>query len=450
MAGKKGNTLTKTVWQYTEVLPEDTMDFLRGLAEGYGKIKNYTYKRYSGIKSFARLTPVYDIMGEIRHSGIRTQLGLPSACFDPAVIDAVSDIKSMWGVVKMKVGNRITVNDNLTDEERIYLRTILKLDKIYAAILNHEDYEMPKKAKDLDIDIEHLNNLLRRLTRKYLSKPEAGQANYFSITPAGYAYKDGILLITTGIHGKRISIPLKDSRTSDRQLKIFVRENDAAIAVPVESKIRTHQDYTNIVYVYIGYKDMFTLSNGNIYGASLGDIMSEETGRLTEKNRQRAKMRTVQKHSEEAGDRKKAGNIDMNNLGTLKYDHQKDRERAKTQIFINTAINKLFASEKPGQIVITRPVTVNKTKLPSKSANRKMARSFNSYIRERLAYKCRINSIELVEIHSKGTGNICSCCGAEGKRMASGFICGNCGLQTTIAFNSAKNIENKYKKMRSE
>ena len=95
MAGKKGNTLTKTVWQYTEVLPEETMDFLRGPADGYGKIKNYIYKRYSSIKSFGKLTPVYDIMGEIRHSGIRTQLGLPSACFDPAVVDAVSDIKSI-------------------------------------------------------------------------------------------------------------------------------------------------------------------------------------------------------------------------------------------------------------------------------------------------------------------------------------------------------------------
>ena len=450
MAGKKGNTLTKTVWQHTEVLPEDTMNFLRGLAEGYGKIKNYTYKRYAGIKSFGRLTPVYDIMGEVRHSGIRTQLGLSSACFDPAVVDAVSDIKSMWAVVKKKLGNLITVNENLTDEERIYLRTILKLDKAYAAILNHEDYEMPKKAKDFDIDVERLNNLLRRLTRKYLRKPEAGCADYFSITPAGYTYQDGVILITTGIHGKRMSIPLKDDRTSDRQLKIFVREKDAAIAIPVESRIKTHQDYTNTVFVHIGYKDMFTLSNGNVYGASLGDATAKETERLTEKNKERAKIRSVQKRSVETGDRKKAGNIDVNNLGTLKYDHQKDKERVKTQIFINAEINRMLAAEKPERIVITRPVIVNRTKLPSKSANRKMTRNFNSYIRERLTYKCRMNSIELVEIHSKGTGNICSCCGAEGKRTASGFVCGNCGLQSTIAQNGAKNIENKYKKMKSE
>ena len=147
----------------------------------------------------------------------------------------------------------------------------------------------------------------------------------------------------------------------------------------------------------------------------------------------------------ESGDRKKADNIDANNLGTAKYDHLKEKERAKTRIFINAEINKMLAEEKPERIVITRSVKVNKTKLPSKSANRKMTRNFNSYIRERLAYKCRINSIELVEIHSKGTGSICSNCGAEGKRTASGFICAKCGFQGTIPFNSAKNIENKYK-----
>ena len=58
------NTITKTVWQYSKTLPEDTMEFLKGIASDYSKIKNYTYKRYSGIKSLGRLTPVFDIMSE--------------------------------------------------------------------------------------------------------------------------------------------------------------------------------------------------------------------------------------------------------------------------------------------------------------------------------------------------------------------------------------------------
>lgn len=447
MAGKKAKTLTKTIWQYTEELSEETIDFLRGLAERYSRIKDYTYKRYSSIRNLDRLTSVYEIMGEIRQSGIRTQVGLPSACFDPAVVDAVADIRSMWAGIRKRIGSCITENEHLSDNDRIYLRTILKLDKVYAAILNREDYEMPKKAENLEIDVERLNNLLRRLTRKYLTRPRAGQANYFSITPTGYAYKDGMLWLTSGGAGKRIPLPLKDSRTSDRQLRIFVRERDAAIAVPVESRFRRHADYINTIYVHIGYRDMFTLSNGNIYGAAFGDRTAAETERLTEKNRERARIRTARRCSVESGDLKKADNIDANNLGTRKYEHQKEKERERTKNFINAEINRMLAVEKPERIVITKPVTINKTKLPSKSANRKMTRNFSSYIRERLSYKCQLHCVALEEISSRGTGSVCSGCGAEGRRTASGFVCESCGYESTTALNGARNIESKYQKL---
>lgn len=446
MAGKKSSTLTKIVWQYTKALPVETMDFLRGIAEDYGKVKEYTYKRYSGIKSLGRLTPVYEIMGEIRHSGIRTELNLPSTYFDPAIVDAVADIKGMWGMLKNKLGLLITKNENLSDADRIYLRTVLKIDKVYAAILNHKPYEMPKKAEGLDIDTEHLNRYLCRITRKYLVKPVVSSTDYFCITPMGYAYRDGAICIASRVQGQRMVIPLKDDHTSSRQIRVCIKENYAALAIPVEMKIKKHNDYNSTIYVHIGYKDMFTLSNGNIYGKSMDTVLSPETKRLTEKNKERSKVRMVYKKSMESGDREKADNIELNNLGTTKYDRQKEKERAKTQAFINTEINRMLAVEKPEKIVITKPVTLNKTKLYSKSANRKMTRSFGGYIRERLSFKCRINSVELVEINAKGTGTICSCCGAEGKRTRTGFVCEKCGFKSTISLNGAKNIEKKYNK----
>ncbi len=437
-------TITKTIWQYSETLPESTMEFLRGIALDYSKVKNYVYKRYSGIKSLGRLTPVFDIMSEVRHSGIRAQLGLPSAYFDPAIIEAVADIKGMWGMLKKRIGTLITVNENLGDADRIYLRTVLKLDKIYAAVLCHEQYEMPRKAEKLDIDVEHLNNLLRRLTRKYLSKPEAGSTECFSMTPSGYTYKSGAICLASRTAGKRIPLPLKDSKICDRQIRVCIKKDYVALAIPLETKIRKHRDYASTVYIHIGYQDMFTLSNGNVYGQSLGDMTSLETQRLTVKNKERAVMRAAYRQSVESGDRERAGSIESNNLGTQKYDRRKEKERSKTQSFINTEINRMFASEKPQRIVITKPITINKTKLPSKTANRNMTRNFNGYVRERLAYKCRLNAIELVEINSKGTGVLCSCCGAEGVRRPDGFRCPSCGYQASLSLNGAKNIESKY------
>jgi len=438
--------LTKTIWQYSEPLPADTMQFLKEIALDYSKVKNYTYKRYSGVKNLDRLTPAYDIMGEVRRSGLRTQLGLPSAYFAPAIIDAVADIKSMWGMLKKKLGILITANENLSDEDRIYLRTVMKLDKIYAAVLNREKYEMPKKAQGFDIDVEQLNNLLRRLTRRYLTKLEINSTDYFSIAPSGYAYRDGAIFLSSRNPGQRVRIPLKDDTICRRQIRLCIREKDVALALPVEMKIQRHKDYNNTIYIHIGYQDMFTLSNGNVYGQALGDMTSTETQRLTDKNRERARIRSIYQKSMEAGNEEKADIMVANNLGTRKYDRHKQKERARTETFINTEINKMLAFEKPNRIVITRPIMINKTKLPSRSANRKMTRSFNGYIRERLSHKCRVNAIELVEINSRGTGTVCSQCGAEGKRMQDGFRCPKCGYEAAISLNGAKNIESKYNK----
>lgn len=438
------NTVTKTIWQYSEPLPEETMAFLRSIAADYCKVKNYVYGRYSGIKNLNNLTPIYNILNEMRCCGLREQLNLPVVYYELAIADAVTNIKSNWGNIKKRIGGCVTTNENLSEDDRIYLRTVLKLNSVFTAILNHQDYEMPKKADGLDIDVKRLNNLLRRLTRRYLTQPRSDCTDSFRVSPNGYSYKNGAMRIVCRIPRKRVSIPLKDDRMFDRQIQVHIRQDNVALAVPVEARVRMHQDYMNTIYIYIGRQDMFTLPDGHIYGASLEELTDPETERLSKKNRERHKIYSVYTQSAEEGDIQKAQKIEANNFGRLKYDRQKEKQRERTKTYINSEINRMIETEKPARIIITRPVTRNKTKIYARSANRKMTRSFGGYIRERLAYKCKVHSIELVEISSKHTGQKCSACGAEGKRLGRDFVCEGCGLNTTIALNSAKNIQQKY------
>lgn len=440
------NTVTKTIWQYSEPLPEETMAFLRGIAADYCKVKNCVYEKYAGIRNLNNLTPVYNILNEMRCCGLREQLDLPVVYYELAIADAVTNIRSNWSNVKNRIGSCITENENLSDDDKLYLRTVLKLNSVYASVLNHQEYEMPRRADGLVIDVKRLNNLLCRLTRRYLTQPKSDCTDSFRISPNGYSYKDGVMRIVCRIPRRRVPIPLKDNRMFDRQMQIQIRQNDVVLAVPVEAKVKKHHDYTDTVYIYIGSHDMLTLSNEHIYGAALDELTDPETERLTRKNRERRKHYTAYIQSAEDGDTQKVQNIERNNFGKIKYDRQKEREREKTKTFINSELNRMIAQEKPARIVITRPVTRNKTKIYAKSANRKMARRFNGYIRERLAYKCRVHSIELVEISSKDTGQKCSACGETGVRQGKEFVCENCGLNTTIALNSARNIQQKYLK----
>lgn len=441
---EKIKTTTKTVWQYTKPLPEETMEFLRGIAADYAKVKSNVYERYSGIRSFCRLNLVYDIMTEMRHCGLREQLGLPSVYYELAVRDGIRDIKGAWGMLKNKIRMLITANENLSSDDRMYLRTVLKLDQVYGAILNQKDFPMPKKAVELDMDgnhVERLNHLLRRLTRRYHKKPLAGKADHISVSPAGYSYKDHALYLVSRIPRKRIVLPLKDQNTSTRQIRICIKADYAMIAIPTEVKERKHDDYQNTAYIHLGYQDMCTLSSGSIYGKGLGEWASEKSNRLMEKNRERSRMRKRYWKSLESGDEKRADEIKANNLGTQKYIRQKKREQAKIETFINAELNRLLETEKPGKIVITKPVAINRTKCRYKSLNRKLSESPQGYVRRRLAFKCQANGIQLVEINSKGTGSICSNCGMEGKRLSEGFVCESCGFVSTIALNGARNIE---------
>lgn len=447
---QKKDRLTKITWQYTESLPEETMDFLKGIAEDYAKVKQSVYERYSGVASLGRLASLYDIMTQMRHCGLREQLGLPSVYYELAVRDAVSDIKGMWGMLKNKIRTLIAANENLSEEDRLYLRTVLKLDPIYAAILNREKYPMPEKTVGLEIETGRLNNLLRRLTRRYLVKPVSVRNDSFSVSPGGYSYRDGALCLVSRVPRKRIRLPLKDDRECDRQIRICIRKNDAAIALPVNVRKRRHEDFQNTIFVHLGYRDMCTLSTGTIYGEGLGTLASAKTERLTEKNRERSRMRKSYRDSLAEGDRKKAADIETNNLGGAKYDRQKKKEQAHIESYINAGINRMLENEKPGTIVITKPVIAGKRKSGYKPANRKLSESPQGYVRSRLLQKCETNGITLVEISSKGTGSICSQCGAEGKRLAQGFVCEKCGFRSSIALNGAKRIEEVYRKSLSK
>lgn len=442
-------TITKIVWQYSEPLPEETMEFLKGIAADCCKVKNYVYEKYSGVKYLNGLTPVYNILNEMRYCGLREQLNLPVVYYELAVADAVTNIKCNWSIVKNKIGEKITANKNLNDNDRIYLRTVLKIGSVYAAILNRQDYEMPRNAVGLDINVKRLNNLLCRLTRRTLTQPKTENVDSFRISPNGYSYKDGAMRIVCRVPRKRIPIPLKDSRRFDRQIQVHIKQDFVALAVPIETKLKKHKDYIDTIYVYIGNKDMFTLSNENIYGKSLEELTNPETERLAKKNQERYKAYMAYRQNAERGNQKKTVNIEVNNLGKLKYNRQKEKEKLRTTNFINAEINRMFQTEKPAKIVITKPVLKNKTKIYAKAANRKLARSFRGYIRERLVYKCQLNGTELIEINSNGTGKICSKCAAEGKRQGTEFICENCGLKISVALNSAKNIQQKYTQQHS-
>ena len=439
-------TYTKNVRQYSQKLPPDTMEFLRWLVGAYAKVKKTTYERYGGIGSLGKLTPGYTVLNEMRASGMRQELGMPVVYYELAILDALAAIKGRWGILRDTLKRLAAFHEDFTKEDRTYIYTILKWGSVYAAILQGADYEEPNLVKDLPVDKHRLNNWLRRQTRKRLGRIQVMREACFTISPkAGYSYKNGVMRIAGRQPRRRVEIPLRDGRQFSRQLHVEVKEDYIILMAPVTKEASLPEGWTNEIYVHIGDVNALTLSNGHVYGEGLNKLTDAETERLDSKNRLRNQYRAAGREAIAKGNPDKASVISCHNLGTLKYRRQKERNRARTESFINAALNKMLAEEKPCRIVITHPVKVGKGGKIAKSAKRKLARSFRGFIRDRLQEKCEERSIELVRIPSKGTGLICSACGETGKTAIGNlFQCPHCGYEVAASLNGARNIERKY------
>jgi len=434
--------VTKTICQHSQPLPEDTMKFLRGIAEDYAKVKNAVYERYSGIRSLDRLNHIFDIRKEMNDCGLRQQLNLPIAYYKLAVTDAVTNIKSMWSGLKNRIREVIRTKENLSDDDRMYIRTVLKMDKTLWAILNRRKYDMPRNVVGVELDTNRLNALICRLVRKYLAKPKVSRKNNFKVIPNGYKYKDGGIYLASRVRLHRIYIPLKDNQISARQIKICILDNSIDIHIPIDVEVCESEYFKGTIYAHIGYLDAITLSNGHVYGKGLYLLVNPEVERLNNKNSERNKLRVVYKKAVASKDRQKATKIEENNLGKKKYILQKKRSRERIQNYINSEINRMFAEEKPGLIVITKPMQ-SRLKYFVKEYNRNISGGYNGYIRRRLKEKCDLFGVKLVAVSAKDTANVCSNCNAVGIRDKGEFHCRDCGYVSTTSLNTAKNIEKK-------
>ena len=125
-------TICKTVHQYNKIpISDEDMKKFQEIAEDYRIVKNYVYQRYGGKNSLYKLYPGYTIQNEMTKSGLREKLGLPSVYFNLAVFDALGDIKTQWTRTKSAVLKRINKNMNFSEQEKHYLRFLLKVSNAF-------------------------------------------------------------------------------------------------------------------------------------------------------------------------------------------------------------------------------------------------------------------------------------------------------------------------------
>ena len=436
---EEAKTVYRTVRQYSKSLPNETMEFLKGIAADYAKVKVYVFRRYSGIGSIEKLYPGYTIQNELNATGFRKELNLPYPYYSQAMFEAIGNIKSGWSNLKNKIVSLVNKNENLTDTERHYVFTILKINRLYSATLNGQEFECPSKFKGTDINFHRLHNLIRRLTRKHIVKHDKNSDNYFKVINTGYRYADGGIWLGTRVSNRRTFIPLTDNIKHAKPLTVILQKDKIEIIAPVESKVKKRNDYTKKIGLYLGYLKLFTSSSGNDYGVQLGEMLSARSGRIYTKNKRRGKFHGLYRKAIKDNKAKTAKKIKFNNLGIIKFVSENNREISGIKSYINAEINRMLQNEKPNEIVIPAR-SAQFSNIMSKATKQKLARWVVGYIRKRLDDKCSLNGIKLTEVNAAYTSLTCAECGKSGNRMNQQLVCIECGVRHDYPHNSAKNL----------
>lgn len=420
----------KTVHQYnSEPVSDENMKKLQEIADDYSKVKNYVYARFGGIGSLSKLYPGYTVQNEMMDSGLREQLGMPSVYFYLAIFDALGEIRSQWTRTKSAVLKRVGNNESLTEEERHYLRYLLKVNNAFEAVLNRRPVvlraDLQKQYEKLAdrVSVKKADNYLCRQVRRLHVKLHTDSADGFSLSERAYRYGDHGIYITMKEKRKRIFLPLTDNNQYTRQLyiKLYQERGGVEIKVPVDVKVRKHKDYTGKIGLAAGMYIMFTTDEGHVYGEKLGEYQME----LADWIRSQAIRHGADREADS---------------GRKKYADKKRRMTQQLHSYINMELNRLLRTERPEVIYIAKLPRPRKHG-GDKAINNSVNMWQRGYIRGRLWQKCREQSVRIVEVFGKDISRECSQCGAFGNKKEGMFLCRCCGYETEEKSNTAGNVK---------
>lgn len=422
--------ICKTVCQHNKApVSAEDMKKLLEIAEDYRTVKNYVYSRYGGKGGLAKIYPGYTVQNEMTKCGLRSELAMPSVYFYLAIFDALGDIKSQWTRTKTKVLKLAGQNEGFTEEEKHYLRFLLKSANAFEAVLNWKEIRLPREMQKRhdelagQVDSGKLHRYLCRQVRKYhVGKLHTEAATGFSVAERAYRYADHGLYISTKQNRKRIFVPLTDNNSYKNQLyiRLFPDSGNIEIKVPVNVAVRSHADYNSTVGLAIGMYTMLTTDQGHSYGEQLGSLQTEYA--------EWVRKQTISYNKNRAA-----------NPGRKKYDAQKRRYLEQLHSYVNSELNRFLATEKPR--------TIYMIKMPGAQAggiNRKINNSValwqRGYIRKRLLQKCKEQSVEVIDVLGRGISSECSNCGMPGEKRNGIFSCPACGQSLEEKTNTARNV----------
>ena len=419
-------------------------------------IKNYVWHRYGSISSIAKQSG-WTLRDEMLKQDLLSKK-IVTNLSRVAVEKAVGTIKSNWSNAKNKIKIAIKQNKNLTNEDRHYLRLCLKYNPVLQDILTYKKVDYNSGYfRNLNIDVHRLNNLLRRYVRRYYTKSCTNKNNII-LTSNLYKYNNQTkeFRLSGRYKYSRIITALVGNVPNIKGTVELVRNkltNQYYLHLPLERKIKPKVFSRNsqVVGLDVGISDLFTLSNGNVYGANSAELFYKFSDSLAQPNKNKLwqykhyleqKLEIEQDENKKMILQQKITNLINHNLGNKKKQKRNSKYKSTIYSHINQELNKMIETEDICELVRENLTWVSKKK---KRTSRKQRNRFATWTKgtlmERLSIKLEEHNIKETIVNPAYTSQVCSCCDRLGKRNGKLFTCTYCDKTIDADYNASINIK---------
>lgn len=413
------NYLPKTVKAYSAPLDDETFEQLNSLMIRYGRCRSMFFNQYCGIHNMLKVQDFRKVRNDLKKQSLDKifiqRYQFLNKHWVYSLFETCSNVKSIWSNLKNQINVCIRNNENLSNDERHYLRFVISFPILWHGILCYrknayldlkQKYQ-PKYLKIVNLinseRFHYLHNYLRRLTRRYKPKPHRNNNHNRSMTydENMYLFKNRQFRFSSDVNRKRFIITL----TSDWHYSLhgnlqIILDRDKK-RIKIHKLIQSHQksiDLTNPLGIDKGLATLISCSNGNEYGHQFSKLNTTYAETLTKKNSHRNQIRS------------KYGQI-----GSINYHKFRNRHKAHLQAKINQIVHQMIVSEKPS-VIVKEDLSFTKESLP-KAKNKHMAkvhRKLNQwakgYLNQRLEYYCEKYQNPFVDVNPAYTSQYCPIC----------------------------------------
>lgn len=238
---------------------------------------------------------------------------------------------------------------------------------------------------------------------------------------------------------KLIRIPLSTTVAPTGTLRLILRGGKVEVHYQIDAAgMRSSQRPcgTAAVGVDKGYTEALTDSDGNHHGVNLGVLLTAESDRIKERNRARARLRSIANNTR---NKTKADRIRRHNLGPIKRDRQAAKHQARVRTEIFTAVHRVV--DKASSVVAEDLTKTFAGRKPlGRNMNRRLAGWTKGVTAEALKNVSERRGSALVHVNAAYTSQACHQCGSLGKRNGDSLHCAWCRVVWQADVNAAINV----------